>query len=601
MENKKFDKIEKEISQIKDKIYILNKKDSQTFLLPFLKIKKKTKRTIITEAKLPNLKLSLNENEEVVKRLCFYKNNYRKETKDDDEIRFSTYERDNLQTECTDEVYRTIQYKTGKRNEYLLNENSKTNIYEKNNIISKLKKSRNMIYTIDVNKRTIETDSDENYDNNRIKTIPKTIIHETALKTIKTTKNNESLIKNKSKKEDIEAEIENSKKNLNFLKEKYMNLSRNYVNVNIKLNELKYEKEAFLNILEKYIRKYEEYVEEADNNGNLNKRKNSNHKEKDEIKEEDYLKRTNLKKKVNKLNDDIDVIKKEILISNFIKDSLTNDIHKVEFEVKEKEKEIYEKVDLLTKYYHLILEEGVEVMKTGLTWIILSIWKINSEVLLSKLPKHLDISIVKYLFLRAHKEIELMKTERLLLEIKDIVRVFRGREYRQQKRKLKLVFKKEDVESSLFKFRTRIGVMKIKKKEENKSNFIGKSVFLKKEDENLLKHGYHAMKKYFHSKFDFRDDEKEENYEYSQIVRYVEELEVFSRRLNDDLEEMKRNEIRRIVNEYLFNNYERKYKVKIEKVFSSIVGENISEEMKYFFEERKRFVRNFEACRCYKK
>lgn len=600
MENKKFDKIEKEISQIKDKIQILNSKDNQKFSLPFLKIIKKTKRTIKTEAKLPNLKLSLNENEEVVKRLCFYKNNYRKEGKDDDDdVRFSTYEKDNLQTECTDEVYRTIQYKTGKKNEYLLNESSKASMHQNSNIGSKIKKSRNLIYTLDVNKRTIETDSDENDNENiRKKTIAKTNIYETELKTIKTTKNNDSLINNRFKKEDIEEEIETSKKNLNFLKEKHMNLSRNYENVNIKLNELKYEKEAHLNILEKYIRKYEEYVEEVDNNENLNRRQNSNHKEKDEIKKEDYLKRTNLKKKVNKINDDIAVIKKEILISNFIKDSLMNDIHKVELQVKEKEKEIYEKVDLLSKYYHLILEEGVEVMKTGLSWIILSIWKINSEVLLSKLPKHLDISIVKYLFLRAHKEIELMKTERLLLEIKDIVRVFRGREYRQQKRKLKIIFKKEDVESGLIKFRTRIGVLKIKKKEENKANFIRKSVFLIKEDEHQLQHGYHAMKKYL---CDFRLDEKEENNEYSHIVRYVEELEVFSRKLNADLQEMKKNEIQRIINEYLFNNYERRYKVKIEKVFSSIVGENISEEMKNFFEERKRFVRNFEACRCYKK
>ena len=54
--------------------------------------------------------------------------------------------------------------------------------------------------------------------------------------------------------------------------------------------------------------------------------------------------------------------------------------------------------DELLVHYHRLLSEGKDTRKEGLSWIILAIWNLKSNVLLSYMPKFLDQNIILFLF-----------------------------------------------------------------------------------------------------------------------------------------------------------------------------------------------------------
>ena len=87
-------------------------------------------------------------------------------------------------------------------------------------------------------------------------------------------------------------------------------------------------------------------------------------------------------------------------------------------------KETYHNIkEELLVHYHRLLSEGKDTRKEGLSWIILAIWNLKSNVLLSYLPKFLDQNIILFLFeysslLKKIKETE-KKIRELALKLKD--------------------------------------------------------------------------------------------------------------------------------------------------------------------------------------
>ena len=90
----------------------------------------------------------------------------------------------------------------------------------------------------------------------------------------------------------------------------------------------------------------------------------------------------------------------------------------------QKFKDIHNNIkDELLVHYHRLLAEGKDTRKEGLTWIILAIWKLKSNVLLSYLPKFLDKNIILFLFeysslLKTIKETE-KKIQALAIKVKE--------------------------------------------------------------------------------------------------------------------------------------------------------------------------------------
>lgn len=155
--------------------------------------------------------------------------------------------------------------------------------------------------------------------------------------------------------------------------------------------------------------------------------------------------KSNQKVMLRRLEEQIQHLEAELKNANYIKNSFKQDILKVENRIDRYKTEIYKVKRKLLMYYHELLLEGNDTRSKGLTWIMIAIWKLGCEVFMSYMPKHLDNKLISYFFLRSHKEIELYKVQSLLGELKELVRVFRGKEYRKRKRINLKKFKKFEV------------------------------------------------------------------------------------------------------------------------------------------------------------
>ena len=177
---------------------------------------------------------------------------------------------------------------------------------------------------------------------------------------------------------------------------------------------------------------------------NSNQIKNSTN----EIKDENYKRRKSITIKENESIVDKEKEKENKFKIEMILLSNSEKVFKIKQEMKTKLKELEDKkVLLLDKinicenelkkfketyhnikeellvHYHRLLSEGKDTRKEGLSWIILAIWNLKSNVLLSYLPKFLDQNIILFLFeysslLKKIKETE-KKIRELALKLKD--------------------------------------------------------------------------------------------------------------------------------------------------------------------------------------
>ena len=124
--------------------------------------------------------------------------------------------------------------------------------------------------------------------------------------------------------------------------------------------------------------------------------------------------------KINKIKQEMKLKIKELEEKKL---SLLDKIDVCENELKKfKESHLNLKEELLV-HYHTLLSEGKDTRKEGLSWIILAIWNLKSNVLLSYLPKFLDQSIILFLFeysslLKKIKDTE-KKIQELALKLKE--------------------------------------------------------------------------------------------------------------------------------------------------------------------------------------
>ena len=142
----------------------------------------------------------------------------------------------------------------------------------------------------------------------------------------------------------------------------------------------------------------------------------------------------------------------------------------------------------LLVHYHRLLSEGKDTRKEGLSWIILAIWNLKSNALLSFLPKFLDQNIILFLF----------EYSSLLKKIKDI-------EKKIQELALKLKEHKENLENS-----------HINKENNNIRNIINEKNEIK--DKNEISNKDKDDKEEKEENVDNEGEEEEENNEGMKII-----------------------------------------------------------------------------------
>ena len=166
--------------------------------------------------------------------------------------------------------------------------------------------------------------------------------------------------------------------------------------------------------------------------------------EKDKSKEKENKFRLEMKliaksEKVNKLKEETKVKikkleeKKSVLIEKI--DTCENELKRF--------KEIQHNLkDELLVHYHRLLSEGKDTRKEGLSWIILAIWNLKSNVLLSYMPKFLDQNIILFLFEYSSLIKKIKETEKNIHEL--------AVQLKEHKENLKNKSRREDLQNIIF-------------------------------------------------------------------------------------------------------------------------------------------------------
>ena len=269
----------------------------------------------------------------------------------------------------------------------------------------------------------------------------------------------------------------------------------------------------------------------------------------------------------------------------------------------------------LMRHYLELLYNGKEIRSDGLIWIIKAIWKMGENVPLSFMPTFLDLDAIKYLFNMTRISIELDSIKKYIYDIK---RKLKEKVNIMSRNKL-ILLKDEIKEESKTKFNNDNDNNDIVVKKTNndintnkmKISFL--SSFVKNKNSSLRKGNRHIFKKKLikslstpdiikklsvlsqnsilnMSHIDKKEGPKETVLQFSKkfeqneknqldITSLPEVIEIKKLRkkiliLNEKKEEMKKNEIKRIFNEYANNDYEKIYNAPIDIVLGALLGEH---------------------------
>ena len=204
-----------------------------------------------------------------------------------------------------------------------------------------------------------------------------------------------------------------------------------------------------------------EFTFEIESMQQIIKRGNINDKEANKNKNfDDNIKKKGVFREYEaQLNESIKIIKRELVLSKYLKESYNIDYNKNKSKLEEIDKQIEVVKHELQIHYNEVLYEGRDTRSQGLVWVIIAMWKLGCDILLSKLPNFLDEQLIRYLFYRAHKEIEYKNCEDLQSYIKSEVKKYRGTEYRRIKSEKLIKFNRKTV-SYLFRKMSLISYLK---------------------------------------------------------------------------------------------------------------------------------------------
>ena len=285
----------------------------------------------------------------------------------------------------------------------------------------------------------------------------------------------------------------------------------------------------------------------------------------------------------------------------------------------------------LLGHYHKILIEGIDTRKEGLQWVIQAIWDLGEEVKMNYMPNFLDIKGINYIFLMAKKNNLLKKVKKYITEFKAdsskklIIKkiTINNKPFlspiKTDENKLNLNIinnanntnnnmNKEKKEYNIFNTGLKNGnnddniihkiieynspsfikirdFIKMKNKEERikyeiKNNFNSRSMSLPSYNQNDKKITLKMFLDTNNNNNSFENiKNNNESLTSSQNIqkKYMDkfnQLKIYQKSIEKDIENTKKNELKRIWNEFTENNYGKKYNTDIKMVISALVGEN---------------------------
>ena len=235
-------------------------------------------------------------------------------------------------------------------------------------------------------------------------------------------------------------------------------------------------------------------------------------------------------------------------------------------------KKVYDLKSELINIYHTTLFEGLDFRGEGLVRIILNIWNLGENIDMNFIPSYLDNKSIEYLFKKARQIVEMDKMKKNVRESeKDFVKSLKKWKNENHlntntNKKLKNYFFKtrvidDDDEDSFLDYypMTKLFMNNYKKNHENNM------------EENEITYTKKSFKSFDIPSFIIEKNNKITNLKNKQQI------------LKSQIEMDKKMEVIRLCKEFLFNNYEQRYKVCIDTIIGALFGESQKDDMLNYY------------------
>ena len=234
-----------------------------------------------------------------------------------------------------------------------------------------------------------------------------------------------------------------------------------------------------------------------------------------------------------------------------------------------KKKKINEFKKELINIFHSKLFEGLDFRGDGIVKMILNIWNLGEDIDMNFIPPFLDQGAVDFLFKKARQLIEISKIKKLIDE------------------------NKKDFFGTLRDWKNDNHLDLNNSDNRNKINYFFKTKVHNLKDNSILE-SYPKTKIFMNNYKKSKENENEESdkkinksilksYEIPNLImdknRKVERAKALLRTLQKQMDKDEKNEVTRLSKEFLFKNYEKKYKVCIDTIIGALVGEQHQDDM----------------------
>ena len=254
-------------------------------------------------------------------------------------------------------------------------------------------------------------------------------------------------------------------------------------------------------------------------------------------------------------------------------ENLNNQFTDLKEKCNNQKKKVYDLKSDLINIYHTTLFEGLDFRGEGLVRIILNIWNLGENIDMNFIPSYLDNKAIEYLFKKARQIVEMDKMKKSVKESeKDFVKNIKQ-----------------------WKNENHLNISTNKKLK----NYFFKTRIIDNDDEEDSFLDYYPMTKLFMNNYKKTHESNMENDDivYSKkpfksldIPNFIIEknnkiinLRNKQQILKNQIEMDKKAEVIRLCKEFLFNNYEQKYKVCIDTIIGALFGEGQKDDMLNYY------------------
>jgi len=259
--------------------------------------------------------------------------------------------------------------------------------------------------------------------------------------------------------------------------------------------------------------------------------------------------------------------------------NLDVDIKALNSELSELRKKDHSIVQKLMKHYEALLFKGKDTRNEGLIWIIKAMWGLGQNVPMQFIPTFLDFKSIEFLFKLANKSIELDNKKKLLNEQKKSLNIKLHKLYYFNNNQSKDTFSNEiyrgkNNRSSLVFKTNLIKKNSVLKRSVSQTNIVKSYIRSNNDDEEEDERNEKELNTF--KQLSLLIEKNKNNLEIEKLPQMndIENLQGKIKKIENEMVELKKNEINRIFKEFIENDYQNKYHVSFDVVLAALLGEH---------------------------